>query len=100
MKKIIAILTQKNTLSKGLQENTTVNLFKLENEKVTEVVKLDLDNTSENNFSLLMVIKDVSLIYADNISHSLKNILNKIGITTKCSDEFADDRFINQFIFD
>jgi len=100
MKKIIAILTQKNSLSKGLQDNTTVNLFKLENEEVTEVVTLKLDNTSENYFSLMMAIKEVSLIYAATISNNLKNMLEKIGIKTKCSDDIQNDRFISQFIFD
>jgi hypothetical protein len=100
MEKIIAILTQKNSLSKGLQDNTTVNLFKLYNEKVMEVVSLKLDNISENYFSLLMAIKKVSLIYAGTISNSLKNMLNKIGIKTKCSEDIVNDRFIDQFIFD
>lgn len=98
MKKIIAILTQKNALSKGLQDNTTVNLFKLEGEEIQEVVSLKLDNTSENYFSLLMAIKEVSLIYADTISNNLKNMLNRIGIKTKCKEDIIDDRFINQFI--
>lgn len=98
MKKIIAILTQKNALSKGLQDNTTVNLLKLEGEEIQEVVSLKLDNTSENYFSLLMAIKEVSLIYADTISNNLKNMLNRIGIKTKCKEDIIDDRFINQFI--
>jgi hypothetical protein len=100
MEKIIAILTQKGALSKGLQENTTINLFKLENEKVTEVENISLENTSENHFSLLMALKKVSMIYIGTISNDLRNILNKIGIATKSKDEHSDDRFINQFIFD
>lgn len=100
MEKIIAILTQKNSLSKGLQNNTTINYFKIQNEAVVEIETVKLDNTSENYFSLLMAIKKVSLIYIDTISNNLKGMLNKIGIATKCGNEINNDRFINQFIFD
>lgn len=100
MKKIIAILTQKNSLSKGLQDNTTVNLFDIENEEITGVVSLKLDNTSEKSFLSLMKIKEVSLIYVDTISNNLKNMLTKIGIKIKCRDEILNDRFMTQFIFD
>lgn len=100
MKKIIAILTQKGALSKGVQENTTVNLFELENENVKGVESLKLESTEDNYFSLLMAIKKVSLVYADTINSDLKSILNKIGIKTKCKEDIHSDRFINQFIFD
>ncbi len=99
MKKIIAVLTQKGSLSKGLQDDTTINLFKMDDEKVTEVENVRLEETSNSHFSLMMALKEVTLIYADTISHDLKRLLNKLGITTKCGDEIVDDRFINQFIF-
>lgn len=100
MKKIIAILTQKNSLSKGLQDNTTVNLFDMENEAITGMVSLKLDNTNENAFLSLMIIKEVSLIYVDTININLRKMLNKIGIKIKCQDEISTDRFMTQFIFD
>lgn len=99
MTKIIAILTQKNNLSKDVQNNTTVNLFEMDNEKVKGVETLRLDNTENNYFSLLMAIKKVSIVYADTISTDLRNILAKIGITTKCKEDLENDKFINQFIF-
>lgn len=99
MKKV-AILTQKGALSKGLQNNTTVNLFTMENDAVVEVENLKLENTSENYFSLLMALKKVSLIYVDTINNDLRRILEKIGIITKCKDEIFDDKFICQFVFD
>lgn len=101
MEKVIAILTQKGSLSKGLQENTTVNLFKLNDDnKVMAVENVPLKETTHNYFSLLMSIKKVSLIYVDTISKELKLLLNRLGIKTKCKDEINDDKFINQFIFD
>ncbi|WP_029904659.1 hypothetical protein [Prevotella sp. 10(H)] len=100
MEKIIAILTQKGALSKGIQENTTVNLFEIEGNNVKGVESVKLESTENNYFSLLMALKKVTLIYTDSISTDLKNILYKIGIITKCKDEITDDRFINQFVFD
>ncbi len=100
MTKIIAILTQKGALSKGLQENTTVNIFEVDNESVKSVESVKLEDTENSYFSLLMTVKKVSLIYIDSISIELKNILNKIGIKTKCKDEIIDDKFINKFIFE
>jgi len=99
MAEIIAILTQKGNLSKDIQDNTTVNLFEMENEKVKGVESLKLTNTENNYFSLLMAIKKVSIVYADTISTDLRNILGKIGIKTKCKEDLDNDKFINQFIF-
>jgi hypothetical protein len=100
MTETIAILTQKGALSKGIQNNTTVNIFELENDKVKGVETLKLENTEANYFSLLMTLKKVTLIYTDSISNDLKNVLNKIGINIKNKDELTNDRFISQFIFD
>lgn len=98
--KTIAILTQKGVLSKGIQDNTVVNLFKLENEEVKEVENVKLESTGDNYFSLLMALKKVSLVYAGTVNKDLKNMLLKLGIRTKCKEEIINDRFINQFIFD
>lgn len=100
MKKIIAVLTQKGSLSTGIQKDTTINLFEIENELVKGVENVKLENIENNYFSLLMSIKKVSLIYIGSINTELKNILKIIGIATKCRDEIGDDKFINQFIFD
>ncbi|GAB6121717.1 hypothetical protein [Dysgonomonas termitidis] len=99
MKKIIAVLTQKGALSIGIQGNTTVNLFELEDENVKGVECITLESTGNNYFSLLMAIKKVSLVYADTINSDLKKILNEIGIKTKCKEDIPNDRFISQFIF-
>lgn len=100
MKKIIAILTQKGALSKGIQENTTVRLFSLEDEEVSKVENLKLEDIGNNYFSLLMAVKKVSIVYAETINTDLRNLLNMMNIKTKCKGEMADDRFISQFIFD
>ncbi|MDU1905652.1 MAG: hypothetical protein E6772_12785 [Dysgonomonas sp.] len=100
MERIVAILTQKGALSKGIQENTMVNLFRLKDNKVTSVESVKLQENTNNYFSLLMAIKRVSLIYVDTINNELRHLLNTIGIKTKCKDETDGDLFINQFIFD
>ncbi|MBB4037534.1 hypothetical protein GGR21_003451 [Dysgonomonas hofstadii] len=101
MTRIIAILTQKGSLSKGVHENTTVNLFAVDGEdKVKGVESLKLENAENNYFSLLMALKKVSLIYIESMNNDLKKLLEVIGIKTKCGSEIVNDRFINQFIFD
>ncbi len=100
MKELIAVLTQKGALSKGIHENTTVNLFEVENDKVKGVESIPLQNTETIKVSLLMAIKQVSRLYADTISQELKNLLSSIGIIIKCKDDIDDDQFINQFVFE
>ncbi|MBK5723016.1 hypothetical protein JGH11_19285 [Dysgonomonas sp. Marseille-P4677] len=100
MKKIIAILTQKNSLSKGIQKDTTVNLFEIENNNVKGVESIELENTSHNYFSLLMALKRVGTIYADTINSDLRKLLKTISINIKCKNDIENDEFINQFIFD
>lgn len=100
MEKVIAILTQKGSLSKGINTNTTINLFKLRDDQVTEVENIELEEVSHKSFSLLMALKEVSIIYIDSISKELKQILDTISITTKMKDDLDNDHFINKFIFD
>ncbi|NDW18173.1 hypothetical protein D0T53_04475 [Dysgonomonas sp. 216] len=100
MKKKVAILTQKGSLSRDIQTDTKVNIFDIENEEVSGVEQIVLENTSNNYFSLLMALKKVSMVYVDSINSDLKNILLKIGITTKCKEDIINDKFINGFIFD
>ncbi len=100
MKKVIAILTQKGALSSDIHYNTKVNIFKLEDEKVIEYESLKLDNNEYVHFSLLMKLKKVNLLYANTINNELKNMLKKSGIITKCKNEFTNDQFMEQFIFE
>ncbi|NDV79070.1 hypothetical protein [Dysgonomonas sp. 511] len=100
MAKVIAVLTQKGSLSKGIQENTTVNLFSMENEKVKGVENIKLKGTGHENFSLLMALKKVNLIYMESISAELKATLQESGISIKCKDEIGEDKFLSQFVFD
>lgn len=100
MEKTIAILTQKGSLSNDIHENTTVNLFKLKDEIVTGVESVKLDSTTNNHFSLMMLLKKVNMVYAGNINIDLRNILTRLGINTKCRDEISGDKFMEQFIFD
>lgn len=99
MKKRVAILTQKGSLSKGLQNNTAVNLFELDNDEVVGFQNMNVGEVNENHFSVMMWMKDVSLVYADFISSDLKNMLNDFGISSKSKDNFSDDKFIQHFIF-
>jgi len=100
MKKRIAVLTQKNSLSRGIQENTTVNVFELEDEKVVGVENITLENPTNNYFSLLMAMKEVCIVYMQSMSNDLRRLLETIGIKAKCADETDNDKFIKQFIFD
>lgn len=100
MKRRIAVLTQKNSLSRGIQENTTVNVFELEDEKVVGVENIILETPTNNYFSLLMAMKEVCTVYMQTMSNDLRRLLETIGIKTKCADETDNDKFINQFIFD
>lgn len=99
MKQKVAILTQKGVLSKGLQENTTINIFELENDKIVGVENVLLEETSEVKFSFMMCLKQVSIIYTESITNSLKKVLQTIGISIKCKDELNDDQFIALFEF-
>jgi len=100
MNKVIAILTQKGSLSKDIQMDTVVNIFRMEDEEVAEVEHLKMEAVSNNYFSLLMAAKKVSLVYLDSVNNDLKNMLNTLGITIKCKEEYTDDKFINRFVFD
>ncbi|HCO67714.1 MAG TPA: hypothetical protein DIT04_08180 [Dysgonomonas sp.] len=100
MKKRIAVLTQKNSLSRGIQNNTTVNVFELEDEQVVGVENFKLENPTDNYFSLLMALKEVCIVYMQSINKDLRRLLETIGIKTKCADETNNDKFIQQFIFD
>lgn len=97
MEKVIAIITQNGILSDGIQHNTKVTLFKLYNGDIIEVENVVLEETNNNYFSVLMISKNVSILYLGTISTELKNTLDSLGIRSKCKDELLNDQFINKF---
>jgi len=99
MNKIIAILTQKGLLGKGIQRDTLVNIFKLEDEKVYEYDSIKLESNDNLSFSMLLKLRDISLAYIDTISEELDNMLTKLGIMTKRREDWGEDKFITQFVF-
>ena len=100
MKKKVAILTQKNSLSNDLQDNTNINIFDMEEDKVVEYENIKIEEKEYNQFSSLLSKKKINLLYLNTITNEFKNILEKLGIIVKVKDEFSDDKFIDQFIFD
>ncbi|MCD7932385.1 MAG: hypothetical protein LUE98_15655 [Tannerellaceae bacterium] len=100
MKEVIAVLTQKGSLSNGIQENTTVNLFEVENEKVKGVESVKLENTETLYVSLFMALKKVTRVYAETINKELDLLLSMIGISIRCKDDLENDSFIQQFVFE
>ena len=99
MEKTIAVVTQKGSLSRGVQQNTIINLFKLTNDKVTGVENVNMEEVSEKSFSLMLALKQVSVVYLGTISNELRRILDTIGITTKLKGDLDNDKFKQQFIF-
>lgn len=100
MIKTVAVLIRKGSLSVGLQDDTRVNLLRLKDDEVVGIESITLENSSENYFSLLMKIKNVSLVYANWISNNLTRLLGGIGISIKCGKEVSEDKLIDQFILD
>lgn len=100
MKKIIAILTQKGLLSKGISNNTDLNIFEVEeNDKVIGYENIKVDNNEKIQVLNLLKSKKINLLYIDSIANDLKDLLEKIGITVRSKEEHENDKFINSFIF-
>ncbi len=99
MIKTIAIIMDKGGPSKEIKEDTTVNIFRMKDDKVFSHESIKLDNNSNDHFSSLLKLKEISLIYMDTITNDLKYILSKLGIGIKCKDEWDNDKFISQFVF-
>lgn len=97
--KTIAIITEKGTPGKDIQQNTLVNVFELEGDKVCSYESIKLENDDSEAFSMLLKLKNISLIYIESINNELKRILNKLGIGVKCKDDWEGDKFIEQFVF-
>lgn len=100
MKKIIAILTKKGKLCNDLQENSDMNIFQMEGSRVIGYENLKIENIDYDSFASLTKKKKIELLYMEAINEELKNMLRSIGVYTKCKDEYANDNFINRFIFD
>ncbi|MDR3057401.1 MAG: hypothetical protein LBU84_04580 [Prevotella sp.] len=94
MKKTIAIITDKGVPSKEIKENTLINVFEMEGEKVSGYESIKLESNDNNNFSKLLKLKQISLIYVDAISNELKHLLNNLGIHIKSRDQWEGDQFI------
>lgn len=99
MNKIIAILTKKGLLSNGIQENADLNIFKMEEDRVVGFEKIKIENQEEHRFFSLLRSKNITLLYMDALTHDIKKIIEKIGITIRLKEECEEDKFLNTFIF-
>jgi hypothetical protein len=99
MKRKIAILTQKGFLGKGIHEDTQINVFKLNDEKIYEYESVELKSNDKVSFTKLLKLKEISMVYIDTISEELENLLNILGITIKRKEDWGEDQFISQFVF-
>ena len=97
--KTIAIITEKGVPGKDIKENTQINVFKLEDDKVCSYESIKLNNNDHKEISLLLKLKEISLIYMDTINNELKRALSILGIGIKCKDDWEGDKFIEQFVF-
>ena len=98
MIKTIAIITDKGTPGKEIKENMQVNVFRLENDKVSGYESIKLSSSDTGSFSKLLKIKKISLIYIDSMSNELKRLLKILGIHVKCKEEWEGDEFIRKFV--
>lgn len=99
MVETIAILTEKGIPSKEIKEDTLLNVFRVQDGKVFEYESIKLGNKDTENFSKLLKIKEISMVYLDAINNELRWLLCKLGIKVKCKEDWHDDKFIGQFIF-
>lgn len=97
--KAIAIITDKGSPSKEIKENTLVNVFKFEGDKVAGYESIKLESSDSKSFSTLLKLKEISLIYLDTLNHDLKRLLQVLGVNVKCKDEWEGDNFIEKFVF-
>lgn len=98
--KTIAIITEKGGIpGKDIRQNTLINVFNLENDKICSYESIKLDNNDNESFSMLLKLKNISLIYIESINNELQRTLDKLGISIKFKDEWNGDKFIEQFVF-
>ncbi|NDV77906.1 hypothetical protein [Dysgonomonas sp. 511] len=96
-KRTIAIITDKGSPCKEIKENTLVNVFRMEGDKVLGYESIKLENS--NSFPKLLELKEISLIYIETLSKDMMRILQRLGINVKCKDEWSGDDFIGKFVF-
>jgi len=99
MIKTIAIITDNGSPSKEINEDTLVNVFRMEGDKVSGYESIKLKSSDGNSFSKLVKLKEISLIYLDTLNNDLKWLLQKLGVGVKCRDEWEGDEFIHKFVF-
>lgn len=99
MVRTIAIITEKGVPCKGITENAQVNIFRMEDDKVLGYESVKLNDSDTDNFSKLLKIKEITLIYIETITNEMKRLLSKLGIGIKCKEEWDGDKFIEQFVF-
>ena len=97
--KTIAIITDKGSPSKDIKEDTLVNVFRMEGDKVSGYESIKLESNDSGKFSKLLKLKEISLVYIGALNNDLKRVLQKIGIDVKSRDEWENDDFINKFVF-
>jgi len=97
--KTIAIITDKGYPSREIKENTLVNVFRIEGDKVSGYESIKLESSDNSKFSKLIKLKEISLIYLDSLNNDLKRLLQKLGVNVKCKEEWEGDDFIGKFVF-
>ncbi|MBB4037294.1 hypothetical protein GGR21_003211 [Dysgonomonas hofstadii] len=97
--KTIAIITDKGAPCKQITQNTLINVFRLEEDKVSGFESIRLESCDNNSLSRLLKLKKISLVYIDTLNHELKSLLQKLGIGIKCKDQWEGDEFIGKFVF-
>ncbi|MDR2953908.1 MAG: hypothetical protein LBV43_02375 [Prevotella sp.] len=97
--KTIAILTEGGMPGKEINENTQINVFRLEEDKVLGYESIKLGSNDNNKLSMLIKLKEISLIYIDTLNNELRYLLQKLGVSVKCRDQWEDDEFIGKFVF-
>ena len=100
MRKKIAILTKKGSLSNEPKDNSDLNIFNLEDDKVVEFEKIKLGGDEYKHFSSILVNNNINLIYMGSVNNELRSNLTELGINIKCKNEWKNDNFINHFVFD
>lgn len=99
MVETIAIITEKGVPGKDIKENSLVNIFRLEDNKVFSYESLQLKSYDNESFFKMLRFKEISLIYIDSVNNELRRLLNKLNIRIKCKEDWSDDEFIKQFVF-
>jgi len=99
MDKAIAIITDKGVPGTQISGSTRINVFRMEEDKVSGYESIPLESSDSNKLPGLLKLKGISLVYTGALSNELKGILQKLGISVKCRDQWEGDEFIARFAF-